>query len=210
MKFDPALYLVTDSSFIEEHVFLNKIEIALQNGVTMLQLREKEKNSAEYFSLAQKVKVLADRYKIPLIIDDRADIAMAVGAHGVHLGAEDLPVGEARRIMGENAIIGATAKTVEKAKEAFSQGADYIGSGAVYPTTTKVKTVITPVDTIKDIVKAVPIPVLAIGGLGADNLHVLEDSGIKGVCIVSAIMKADDTALAVQKIKTAVEKLLFE
>ena len=207
MKFDPALYLVTDSTGVAETIFLNKIDIALQNGVTMLQLREKEKSTAAYFSLAQKVKMLTDRYKIPLIIDDRVDVAMAVGA-GVHLGAEDLPVAEARRLMGEHTIIGATAKTVDKAKEVFFHGADYIGAGAIYPTSTKVKTVITPVDTIKNIAKAVPIPVMAIGGLAADNLHVLAGSGIKGICVVSAIMKADDTALAVQKIKKSVEKVL--
>lgn len=207
MKFDPLLYLVTDSTGLDEKAFLEKIDIALHNGVTMLQLREKEKTSAEYFSLAQKVKLLADSCKVPLIIDDRADIAMALGV-GVHLGAEDLPIAEARRIMGEKAIIGATAKTVEAARKAEADGADYIGAGAVYPTATKVKTVITPVETIKSIADNISIPVMAIGGLNHGNLHILKNSGIKGICVVSAIMKTKDAALATQEIKQAVRAIL--
>ena len=129
---------------------------------------------------------------MPLIIDDRLDIAMAIDAEGVHLGQSDMPVHIARTLFGPDKIIGATAKTVPQALEAYRQGADNLGVGAIYPTTTKVKTILTSTDTLHEICKAVPIPVNAIGGLNKDNIHVLAGIPIAGICVVSAIMKADD------------------
>ena len=152
-------------------------------------------------SLAEKVHEITRRYGIPLIIDDRVDVALAVDAEGVHVGQSDMPVNIARQLMGEDKIIGATAKTVPQALEAYNQGADYLGVGAIYPTTTKVKTVLTSVDTLKEIVKAVPIKVNAIGGLNKDNIGVLEGSGIDGICVVSAIMKADSPFVAAKELK---------
>ncbi|MBQ5562970.1 MAG: thiamine phosphate synthase, partial [Clostridia bacterium] len=160
-KFDTTLYFITDSTGLEENVFLYKVEQALSGGVTIIQLREKNKSTREYMHLAEKVHEISAKYGVPLIIDDRIDIAMAVNAEGVHLGQSDMPVNTARKIVGDSMIIGATTKTVEQALEAVRNGADYLGVGAIYPTTTKVKTVLTSVDTLKDICRAVNVPVNA-------------------------------------------------
>ena len=200
-NFDTTLYFITDSTGFSEEEFLYRAEQALKGGVTLVQLREKNRTTREYIDLAEKLHVLTKKYNIPLIIDDRIDVAMAVDAEGVHLGQSDMPVDTARRILGEDKIIGATAKTVPQALEAYNNGADNLGVGAIYPTTTKVKTVLTSVDTLKEIAKAVPIPVNAIGGLNKDNMDVLEDTGIAGVCVVSAIMKADSPQKAAEEIK---------
>lgn len=201
-KLDTTLYFITDSTDFSEEEFLSRVEQALKGGVTLVQLREKNRTTREYISLAEKVHKITKRYNIPLIIDDRIDVAMAIDAEGVHLGQSDMPVNIARRILGNDKIIGATAKTVPQALEAYKNGADNLGVGAIYPTTTKVKTVLTSVDTLKDIVKAVPIPVNAIGGLNKDNMYVLENTGIAGVCVVSAIMKADSPQQAAEEIKS--------
>ena len=200
-NFDTTLYFITDSTGFSEEEFLHRVEQALKGGATLLQLREKDKTTREYISLAEKVHEITKKYNVPLIIDDRIDVAMAIDAEGVHLGQSDMPVDTARRILGEDKIIGATAKTVPQALEAYRNGADNLGVGAIYPTTTKVKTVLTSVDTLKSIVKAVPIPVNAIGGLNKDNMSVLKDTGISGVCVVSAIMKADNPQKASEEIK---------
>lgn len=200
-NFDSRLYFITDSTSLSEEEFLRKTETALQGGVTILQLREKDKTTREYIALAEKVHALAKRHNVPLIIDDRVDVALAIDAEGVHVGQSDMPVDIARKLMGEDKIVGATAKTVEQALEAYNKGADYLGVGAIYPTTTKVVTVLTATDTLSDICKAVPIPVNAIGGLNTDNLDILKGIDISGICVVSAIMKADNP-------KTAAEKLL--
>ncbi|MCF0231803.1 MAG: thiamine phosphate synthase [Enterococcus sp.] len=191
-NFDSTLYFITDSTGWTEEEFLHRVEEALKGGVTILQLREKNKSTREYIDLAEKVRTLTLKYHVPLIIDDRVDVALAVDAEGVHLGAEDMRIDMARKILGENKIIGATAKTVECAIDVYNRGADYLGVGAIYPTTTKVKTVLTSTETLDAICKAVPIPVNAIGGLNKTNTHVLEGIGIEGLCVVSAIMKADD------------------
>lgn len=191
-KFDSTLYFITDSTIFSEEEFLFRTEEALKGGATLLQLREKERTTREYIALAEKVHTIAKKYNVPLIIDDRIDVAMAVGAEGVHLGQSDIPIKTAREILGEDIIIGATAKTVPQALEAYEQGADYLGVGAMYPTTTKVKTVLTSTDTLRDICKAVPIPVNAIGGLNKTNTDILKGIDIAGICVVSAIMKADN------------------
>ena len=200
-NFDPTLYFITDSTGFTEEEFLSRVEQALKGGVTLLQVREKNKTTREYIALAEKVHKITQKYNVPMIIDDRIDVAMAVNAEGVHLGQSDMPVDIARRILGEKVIIGATAKTVPQALEAYRNGADYLGTGAIYPTTTKVKTVLTSVDTLREVVKAVPIPVNAIGGLNKDNMQILEKTGIAGVCVVSAIMKADSPRKAAEEIK---------
>ncbi len=194
------LYLVTDSTGLPEEVFLGKVEAALKSGVTILQLREKDKSTREYMNLASKVHEITKAYGVPLIIDDRLDVAMAVGTEGVHLGQSDMPIGVARKIVGDSMIIGATTKTVPQALEAYEQGADYLGVGAIYPTTTKVKTVLTSVDTLRDICAAVSIPVNAIGGLNKDNIDILKGVPIAGICVVSAIMKAEDSGKATKEL----------
>ncbi len=200
---DTTMYFITDSTGFSEKEFLYRVEEACKGGVTLVQLREKEKTTREYIALAEKVHEITIRYNIPLIIDDRVDVALAVGAEGVHVGQSDMPVSMARKLMGDDKIVGATTKTVAQALEAWEQGADYLGVGAIYPTTTKVKTVLTPIDTLKEIVSAVPINVNAIGGLNKDNIYILKGSGIDGICAVSAIMKADDPKYAAEELKAA-------
>lgn len=207
-KLDLTLYFITDSTGLDENEFLKRTEEALQGGVTLLQLREKNKTTREYMALAQKVHELTRKYGVPLIIDDRLDVAMAVDAEGVHLGQSDLPVRVARELFGEEKIIGATAKTVEQAEEAYQQGADYLGVGAIYPTTTKVKTVLTSTKMLEKICRAVPVPVNAIGGLKKDNIDVLKGIPIAGICVVSAIMKADEPKEAARELKEAVRRML--
>lgn len=205
---DTRLYFITDSTPYSEEEFLARTESALRGGVSLVQLREKERSTREYISLAEKVHEITKKYNVPLIIDDRIDVAMAAETEGVHLGQTDMPIGTARKILGDRFIIGATAKTVVLAKEAFEQGADYIGAGAVFPTTTKVRTVLTPVETIADICRAIPIPVNAIGGLNKDNIDVLKGVPIAGICAVSAIMKADDPEKAVKELSEAMRRKL--
>ncbi|MCF0224641.1 MAG: thiamine phosphate synthase [Fibrobacter sp.] len=203
MKLDTSLYFITDSTTVPSDRFLSVVEGACKGGATLIQLREKNRSTREYMELARETHEVTSRYQVPLIIDDRVDVALAIGAEGVHVGQTDMPVDVARGLMGPNKIVGATTKTVAQAMEAYEQGADYLGVGAIYPTTTKVVTVLTSVDTLKEIVKAVPINVNAIGGLNKDNIHVLKGAGISGICAVSAIMKADDPEAATRELKEA-------
>ena len=191
-KIDTRLYFITDSTNYAEEEFLFRVEEALKGGITLMQLREKEKSTREYISLAEKVHKLTKKYNVPLIIDDRIDVALAMGAEGVHLGQSDMPISTARKILGDDFIIGATTKTVTQALEAYEQGADYLGVGAIYPTTTKVKTVLTSTETLKDICNSVPIPANAIGGLNKENIDILKGIPIAGICVVSAIMKSEN------------------
>lgn len=206
-KFDTSLYFITDSTGLEENMFLNIVEQALSGGVTIIQIREKDKSTREYMHLAEKVHEISAKYGVPLIVDDRIDVALAVNTEGVHLGRSDMPVNTARKILGDSMIIGATAKNVEQALEAVKNGADYLGVGAVYPTTTKVKTVLTSVDTLKDICHAVSVPVNAIGGLNKDNCHILAGTGIAGLCVVSAIMKSSNPKTSAAELKAVSERL---
>lgn len=209
-NFDTTLYFITDSTGFSEEEFLSRVEQALKGGVTLLQLREKEKTTREYIELAEKVHEITKKYNVPLIIDDRVDVALAVNAEGVHVGQSDMPIFIARKLMGEEKIIGATTKTVQQAKEAWEQGTDYLGVGAIFPTTTKVKTVLTSIDTLKDICNSVPIPVNAIGGLNKENINVLKGIPIAGICVVSAIMKAESPKIAtIELIKKAKELKLW-
>lgn len=205
---DTLLYFITDSTGFTEETFLTKVEQAILGGATIIQLREKEKTTREYIDIAGKVHEITKKYNIPLIIDDRVDVALAIDAEGVHVGQSDMPAETARAIIGNNKILGVTAKTVEQAENAYKAGADYLGVGAIYPTTTKVKTVLTPTETVSEICKAVPIPVNAIGGLNIDNIGVLKGIGIDGICVVSAIMKAEDAEKAARDLKEAAVKLV--
>lgn len=207
-KLDLTLYLVTDSTGMNEEEFLGKIESACKGGVTLVQLREKERSAREYLSLARKTKEITSRYGVPLIIDDRADIASASGADGVHVGQSDLPVIEVRKLLGKDKIVGATAKTPEQAEIAIKEGADYLGVGAIFPTTTKVVTVITEVSTLKEITAMSSVPVIAIGGLNRENIDVLKGSGISGIAVVSAIMKSSDCKKAAEELRKKIEKII--
>ena len=207
MELNTKLYFITDSGNYSEEEFLKRVESALMGGVTILQLREKNRTTRQYIDLAQKVHDLTRKYNVPLIIDDRVDVMLAADAEGVHVGAEDMPVETARKLIGKDKILGATTKTVEAARKAYAEGADYLGVGAIFPTTTKVKTILTSTETLSDICKEVPIPVNAIGGLNAGNLDVLKGIDIAGVCAVSEIMKADSPKEAAEAMLLAFEKI---
>ncbi|SCY18495.1 thiamine-phosphate pyrophosphorylase [Butyrivibrio hungatei] len=201
------LYLVTDSTGKSDEEFLKALEEAIEGGVTFVQIREKNKTTAEYINLVSKALEVTRKHGVPLIVDDRVDVVLATGADGVHVGREDMPVETARKILGKEKIVGATTKTVEQALAAYKAGADYLGVGAIYPTTTKVKTVLTSTDTLNDICNAVPIPANAIGGLNKDNLGVLKGIPIAGICVVSAIMKSESPKEAAQGLIKAIDEL---
>ena len=207
MKLDTTLYFITDSTGFEKDEFLRRVRSALEGGVTIIQLREKNRTTREYIELAEAVHEITSEFGIPLIIDDRIDVMLATGAEGVHVGAEDMPVATARKLIGKDKILGATAKTVEAATKAYNDGADYLGVGAIYPTTTKVKTILTSTETLDAITKAVPIPVNAIGGLNSTNLGVLKGINIAGVCAVSAIIKADSPKTAAEELRQAFDDI---
>ena len=198
---DYSVYLVTDRRNKTDEEFLNIIEEAIKGGTTVVQLREKTASTKEFYELALKVKEITSRYDVPLLINDRIDIALAVDSEGVHIGQDDMPADIAREIIGEDMILGVSASTVEEAKKAEKDSADYIGSGAVFPTATKDDADSVSKDELKDIVDSIDIPVVAIGGITVENANTLKDSGIDGFSVVSAIMSADDPREASRKLK---------
>ncbi|MCH5347781.1 MAG: thiamine phosphate synthase [Oscillospiraceae bacterium] len=191
MKPDVTLYFVTDSTGIDDAKLSDIVEKACKGGVTLVQLREKDRCGRDFLALASQIKTVTDRFNIPLIINDRVDIALACDAAGVHVGNEDIPVSDVRKLIGPEKIVGATAKSVEQAVKAQEAGADYLGVGAIFPTSTK-ETILTDMETLKKICGEVTIPVCAIGGISYDNCYVLEKSGIDGIAVVSAIVKSPD------------------
>ena len=186
------LYLVTNRYQDSLENFLEKVETACRSGVTIVQLREKNLTTNQYYQLAKKVKEITDAYQVPLIIDDRLDICLAVDAAGLHIGDDELPVSVARKVLGPEKILGVTAKTVKRALEAETSGADYLGTGAIFPTTTKENAPITLISTLKTICQTVAIPVVAIGGLTSENIDQLIGTGIAGVAVVRDLMQAED------------------
>ena len=209
MKLSPSdlrLYAVTDRRALPVGVTLaHVVEAALDGGVTCLQLREKEASAGEILALARTLLPLCRARRVPLLINDRVDIALAAGADGVHLGQEDLPLPEARALLGPDRILGATAHTVAEALRAQAEGADYLGVGAMFPTGTKADTVPTSADTLKAICAAVSIPVVAIGGVNAENLPTLAGTGIAGAAVVSAIFSQSDLTAAARALRTAAD-----
>ena len=205
---DLNLYFITDSTGFSEEEFLKRVELALQGKVTLVQLREKNRSTREYIELAEKVHQLTKKYEVPLIIDDRIDVAMAVNAEGVHVGQSDMPVKIARKLLGPDKIIGATAKTVPQAIEAYEQGADYLGVGAVFPTGTKEDAVEVGKEVLKEICEAVSIPVVAIGGVGAHNVEELAGSGISGIAVISALFAQPDIEQATKDLRSRTEQML--
>ena len=192
-----TLYLCTDRRLMTTDTLEEAVELAIQGGVTVVQLREKDCTSREFYEEAEKVKAITDAYEIPLLINDRLDIALAVGADGVHLGQTDIPVWAARDILGADKIVGATANTLEKAEEAWKSGADYLGVGDVFGTSTKADTIHVTLEELAAIKKQVEIPVVAIGGINAENISSLKATGVDGAAVISAILaKWDITAAA--------------
>ena len=202
------LYLVTNRYQDSLENFLEKVETACRSGVTIIQLREKNLTTNQYYQLAKQVKEITDAYQVPLIIDDRLDICLAVDAAGLHIGDDELPVSVARQVLGPDKILGVTAKTVERALEAEEGGADYLGTGAIFPTTTKENAPITLISTLKTICQTVAIPVVAIGGLTSENIDQLAATGIAGVAVVRDLMQAKDIEAKAQAFLTKLDDIV--
>lgn len=196
---DLSLYLVTDKSD-DVDKFLNTIEEALKGGVTLVQIREKTVDTLDFYNLALKVKEITAKYNVPLIINDRVDVALAIDADGVHVGQSDMPCDVTRKLIGEDKILGVSAHNILEAKKAQADGADYLGSGAVFPTSTKDDANRVTKNQLKEIVQSVDIPVVAIGGISLDNAHELKDTGIAGLSVVSAIMSSDNPKKSSEKL----------
>lgn len=202
------LYLVTNRYQDSLESFLEKVETACRSGVTIVQLREKNLTTNQYYQLAKQVKEITDAYQVPLIIDDRLDVCLAVDAAGLHIGDDELPVSVARQVLGPDKILGVTAKTVKRALEAEESGADYLGTGAIFPTTTKENAPITLISTLKTICQRVAIPVVAIGGLTSENIDQLIDTGIAGVAVVRDLMQAEDIEAKTQAFLTKLDDII--
>lgn len=202
------LYLVTNRYQDSVESFLAKVETACRSGVTIVQLREKNLTTNQYYQLAKQVKEITDAYQVPLIIDDRLDVCLAVDAAGLHIGDDELPVSVARKVLGPEKILGVTAKTVKRALEAEKSGADDLGTGAIFPTTTKENAPITLISTLKTICQTVAIPVVAIGGLTSENIDQLMDTGIAGVAVVRDLMQAEDIEAKTQAFLTKLHDIL--
>ena len=202
------LYLVTNRYQDSLENFLEKVETACRSGVTIIQLREKNLTTNQYYQLAKQVKEITDAYQVPLIIDDRLDICLAVDAAGLHIGDDELPVSVARQVLGPKKILGVTAKTVKRALEAETAGADYLGTGAIFPTTTKENAPITLISTLKTICQTVAIPVVAIGGLTSENIDQLAETGIAGVAVVRDLMQAEDIEAKTQAFLTKLDDII--
>lgn len=202
------LYLVTNRYQDSLENFLEKVETACRSGVTMIQLREKNLTTNQYYQLAKQVKEITDAYQVPLIIDDRLDVCLAVDAAGLHIGDDELPVSVARKVLGPKKILGVTAKTVKRALEAETSGADYLGTGAIFPTTTKENAPITQISTLKTICQTVAIPVVAIGGLTSENIEQLIGTGIAGVAVVRDLMQAEDIEAKTQAFLTKLDDII--
>ena len=203
------LYLVTNRYQDSLESFLEKIETACRSGVTIIQLREKNLTTNQYYQLAKQVKEITEAYQVPLIIDDRLDVCLAVDAAGLHIGDDELPVSVARQVLGPEKILGVTAKTVKRALEAEEGGANYLGTGAIFPTTTKENAPITLISTLKTICQRVAIPVVAIGGLTSENIEQLIDTGIAGVAVVRDLMQAEDIEAKAQSFLTKLDDIIF-
>lgn len=203
---DYSLYLVTNRVYKTENEFLAIIEEAILGGVTIVQLREKNTPTGEFYRLATDLKELTSKYNVPLIINDRLDVALAVDADGVHVGQSDMPANIVRKIIGKNKILGVSAATIEEAKIAEKDGADYIGSGAIFPTQTKDTDCIS-IEHLKEIIDAVNIPIIAIGGLAENNISSLTDINIGGISVVSAIMESNNPKKASENLKKEFESL---
>lgn len=200
-KIDYSIYLVTDRDLMSTETLEEAVEQALIGGCTLVQLREKDCSSLEFYKTAVKVKEITDKYNVPLLINDRLDIALAVDAAGVHVGQSDLPVSVVRKIIGEDKIIGISAGTLEDALQGQRDGADYLGVGAMYATGTKKDANPTSMEELKKIKENISLPIVVIGGINKERVKDFKGTGIDGLAIVSAIIAQEDIAEAAKKIK---------
>lgn len=207
---DMMLYAVTDAAWTGKKTLTEQVEEAMKGGITFLQLREKHLSKEEFLKEAIEIKDLARKYQIPFVINDNIEIAQKAEADGVHVGQDDMPVEEVRQILGPDKIIGVSAHNVEEAVRAEQGGADYLGVGAVYPTSTKENTSAVSMEEMKKICQTVSIPVVAIGGIKKDNMNVLTGTGVDGIAVVSAIFAAKDIRKAARELLEAVKEMKAE
>ena len=202
------LYAVTDRTWLGNETLYEQVEKALKGGVTLVQLREKTLDEAAFEKEGQELLELCHHYNVPLIINDNVELAKKIHADGVHIGQSDMEIKNARALLGADKIIGVTAKTIEQAKAAEAAGADYLGSGAVFGTSTKADAKPMELDLFQEICESVTIPVVAIGGLNKEHLELLKGTGVDGIAVVSALFAADDIEKAAEELKEAVKKVL--
>lgn len=200
------LYAVTDRAWVGTKSLYEQVKEALENGVTCVQLREKELDESDFLKEAKQISTLCKEYKVPFIVNDNVNIAIACKAEGIHIGQEDMELTNVRKLVGEDMIIGVSAHNVEEAIKAQEGGADYIGIGAVFATSTKTDVDVLSFETLRSICEAVDIPTVAIGGIKKDNICKLKGSGIDGVAVVSAIFAAKDIATATKELLLEVKK----
>lgn len=207
-KKDLLLYAVTDRSWLNGQTLYEQVEQALKGGVSFLQLREKELKEQAFLEEAKVIQELCKKYQVPFLINDNVELAASIGADGVHVGQSDMAAGAAREKLGPDRIIGVSARTVEEALEAQRQGADYLGVGAVFPTGSKADAVEVDHQVLKEICSAVEIPVIAIGGIGRDNVDQLKGSGICGIAVISAIFAQNDIEAAARELRNLTEEMV--
>ena len=198
-KIDLSLYLVTDKSD-DLDKFLKTIEEAIKGGVSVVQIREKTKDTLDFYNISLKVKEITSKHNIPLIVNDRVDIALAIDADGVHVGQSDMPCDVTRKLIGPDKILGVSASTIKEAKKAQKDGADYIGVGAIFPTSTKDDAENVTKRDLKEIADSIDIPTVAIGGITIENASTITDTGIAGLSVVSAIMSSDNPKESAEKL----------
>lgn len=206
-EIDYSLYLVTDRRLMSTPTLEEAVEQAIAGGATLVQLREKAASSLEFYQMAERIKHITDKHHVPLIINDRVDIALAVHAAGVHIGQRDLPARSVRSIIGTDKILGVSASTRLEAIRAQEDGADYLGVGALFPTGTKTDAEFVSMEELKKIREAVSLPIIGIGGINEKNLSLLNGIGIDGIAVVSALISAKDIAGKAKELKKAVSNM---
>lgn len=205
---DMLLYLVTDRTWLRDKTLSEVVELTINNGVTFVQIREKTLDHESFKNLAIDVKKITDKHKIPFVINDNIKLALEVDADGVHIGQEDMTAYEARKILGQHKILGVSVGNVKEAIEAEKAGADYLGVGAMFPTTSKSDAISVEIEELKNITESVNIPVVAIGGINQENIQYLKNSGINGVAVISAILAKDDMGKATEELRKVTEEYL--
>lgn len=209
MKIDYTLYLVTDSHIVSRQELYKVVEQAILGGCTMVQLREKNSSSLDFYRQAVALKRITDMYQIPLIINDRVDIALAVKAAGVHIGQKDIPVSITRDIIGKDRLLGVSVTSLREAEQAVKDGADYLGVGAIFPTKTKADAISVSMEELQRIRQSVKLPMVVIGGIKKENAGIFATMGIDGLAIVSAIIAQADSRKAALEIREEFEKVRY-
>lgn len=202
------LYAITDRHWLNGKTLYSQVELALKGGATMIQIREKDLDENTFLKEAEQIQSLCAKYCVPFIVNDNVELAVKIGADGVHVGQSDMAAKDVRALIGKDKILGVSAQTVEQALEAQKCGADYLGTGAIFPTGSKDDAQVLGVQTLKEICSAVNIPVVAIGGISKDNILELKKSGIAGVSVISAIFAQNDIVAATAELKSLAEQIV--